>query len=72
MQVPAIGSCGASGVAGVLGAISLQGLQLGGLRLRLNPPYGLACSMASAIFSAVIRTGKLVLAHGTTGNIDAL
>jgi hypothetical protein len=30
-----------------------------------------AASIASAIFSAVIRVGKLVLAHGTAGNSEA-
>jgi hypothetical protein len=28
-------------------------------------------TIASAIFSAVIKVGKLVLAHGTTGNSEA-
>src|ERR1700755_2281337 len=30
-----------------------------------------ACCIAAAIFSAAIRVGKLVLAHGTTGKIEA-
>ena len=32
---------------------------------------GQAATIASAIFSAVISVGKFVLAHGTTGKIDA-
>ena len=37
-----------------------------------NPPYNLVhCSIVSAIFSAVISIGKFVLAHGTTGKIEA-
>src|SRR6266700_1233233 len=34
------------------------------------PPYAPA-KIASEIFSAVISTGKFVLAHGTTGNTEA-
>src|SRR5215471_9982287 len=34
-------------------------------------PFAFAHCIASAIFSAVMSTGKLVLAHGTTGKIEA-
>src|ERR1700724_2653882 len=40
-------------------------------RLALAGFHDLIHCMASAIFSAAIRVGKLVLAHGTTGQIEA-